>query len=192
MPLRNPFFKHLSKDSFIIESDETNDYVWFENSRGRILFNASAKILINKLNKFYAEYSDKQIDSLEKLFNKQEQEAILEYNIKRISEYAEKKQVKQNKSDEAGYVYFIQTYPDTVKIGLTVNIKRRLKEFEKILMPYKPVLLHSIKTNNMPVCESFFHNKFSTKRLRGEWFELSEDDIEEMKMVKEKNFEVQS
>jgi len=59
-------------------------------------------------------------------------------------------------------------------------------------MPYKPVLLHSIKTNNMPVCESFFHNKFSTKRLRGEWFELSEDDIEEMKMVKEKNFEVQS
>lgn len=87
---------------------------------------------------------------------------------------------KKPKRKTGGYIYFLKADNGLVKIGRAKDLRQRLDHFTAKL-PYKLKLVHSIKTDDSVGLEKVFHEKFHDKRKRGEWFELSDSDLQEVK-----------
>ena len=77
----------------------------------------------------------------------------------------------------SGAVYLVK-YGLDYKIGMTNSVSRRYKEI-KLLLPEKPTIIHSIKTNNPRKVERYWHRRFVHKKNRGEWYRLNDLDVEE-------------
>lgn len=69
------------------------------------------------------------------------------------------------------------------KIGKTNSVGRREYELA-IQLPEKPVLVHVIKTDDPTGIEAYWHKRFSSRRMNGEWFELTREDIAAFKWRK--------
>lgn len=69
------------------------------------------------------------------------------------------------------------------KIGKTSLVERR-KDQISIQLPEDLELLHAIKTDDPTGIESYWHNRFSAKRTKGEWFSLSFEDVKAFKRRK--------
>lgn len=70
------------------------------------------------------------------------------------------------------------------KIGRSVNPRRR----EKTLQDQDPRIELKWKTSSVAGFETFLHNKFKDKRLRGEWFDLTATDVDWIKTQALKEF----
>lgn len=66
------------------------------------------------------------------------------------------------------------------KIGKTNDTVRRGNEL-RIQLPEKMDLIHSIKTDDPSGIEAYWHRRFETKRMQGEWFDLNSADIKAFK-----------
>lgn len=76
-----------------------------------------------------------------------------------------------------GYVYFVQEYmTGSFKIGKTKHIDRRMNVFN-VKLPFENKLIFLIKSADHHQTEIAFHEYFSKKRLEGEWFDLTKDDV---------------
>jgi hypothetical protein len=76
------------------------------------------------------------------------------------------------------YVYLLKAYDrceGMYKIGKAGNPKKRLKQFPS--MPFRTKIIHTIRCTNSYVVESILHRNFSKKRIRGEWFQLTSEDV---------------
>lgn len=84
-----------------------------------------------------------------------------------------------------GYVYFVQEHLNgSFKIGKTKHIDRRMNLF-KVKLPFENELIFLIKSGNHHQTEVAFHKHFAHKRLEGEWFALTRED---MTWIKEKKY----
>lgn len=112
-----------------------------------------------------------------------------DYN-KKINKYIESKDSRnKNSKYTKGLVYLLKSKEDNIyKIGVTTNINKRLPQIATKL-PFEIKLEHKIEHNAIYKLEKFLHEKFDEKRLNGEWFRLSDNDV---KYIKEeaKNEEV--
>lgn len=80
-------------------------------------------------------------------------------------------------SASLGYVYLVQHgKAREFKIGRTMNPVRRAGEIG-IELPQKLVPLHVIETDDPAGVEAYWHRRFASKRLKGEWFSLTADDV---------------
>lgn len=73
-------------------------------------------------------------------------------------------------------VYILKTGKNLYKIGKTQNLQKRLASYQTHL----PVLFRVIRqyaAANMTELEECLHVLFQHKRLKGEWFELTSDDL---------------
>lgn len=76
-----------------------------------------------------------------------------------------------------GYVYFVQEYMNgSFKIGKTKHIEKRMNVFG-VKLPFENKLIYLIKTGNHHQTEAAFHKHFADKRLEGEWFALTKEDL---------------
>ena len=75
----------------------------------------------------------------------------------------------------AGEVYLLKA-GRRYKIGKTNSVGRREYELS-IQLPEKAVLIHVIKTDDPSGIERYWHQRFSDRRLNGEWFDLSPEDV---------------
>lgn len=66
------------------------------------------------------------------------------------------------------------------KIGKTNDTVRRGTEL-RIQLPEKLDLVHSIKTDDPSGIEAYWHRRFESKRMNGEWFDLNAADIKVFK-----------
>lgn len=85
-----------------------------------------------------------------------------------------------SESDQTiGEVYLFKSgrYP---KIGKTNDTVRRGNEI-RIQLPEKMELIHSIKTDDPNGIEAYWHRRFDSKRMQGEWFDLRTDDVKAFK-----------
>ena len=84
-----------------------------------------------------------------------------------------------------GLVYLITTNetPGKYKIGMTQNINQRINNLRAVV-PVTFRVLHLIECSNMRQAENTLHRKFSEKRLVGEWFALTYEDIEYIQSIK--------
>ncbi len=83
-----------------------------------------------------------------------------------------------------GYVYLMQHGSKReYKIGRTNNAIRREGELG-IELPHGASPVHVIETDDPAGIESYWHGRFEAKRLKGEWFALSADDVRAFKRWK--------
>jgi len=66
------------------------------------------------------------------------------------------------------------------KIGRSNAVGRRERELA-IQLPQKAVVVHSIKTDDPPGIESYWHRRFEARHKNGEWFELTALDVRAFK-----------
>ncbi len=74
-----------------------------------------------------------------------------------------------------GFVYLMKS-GKYYKIGRSVCAEKRTYEV-RLQLPEELKLVHKIKTDDPAGIEAYWHQRFSEKRVRGEWFSLSKQDI---------------
>jgi hypothetical protein len=82
--------------------------------------------------------------------------------------------------DNSGYVYLLQSPTSAYKIGKTGNPDSRFATF-KTALPFEVEYVCVIKTDDMHSLEKELHKQFADKRVNGEWFVLSPNDVEFIK-----------
>lgn len=83
--------------------------------------------------------------------------------------------------DTVGYVYlFKHGTRREYKIGRTNNPLRREGEIG-IQLPEKLEPIHSIKTDDPAGVEAYWHTRFASRRMEGEWFALTAQDVRAFK-----------
>jgi DNA-binding Xre family transcriptional regulator len=88
---------------------------------------------------------------------------------------------KQQEYLTKGYVYFVKHEElGVTKIGKTSDLKIRLQQLK--CQFGKVTLIHSIETDNAIELEKYFHKLYSDKRSEKEWFNLTELDIQNIKV----------
>jgi len=87
----------------------------------------------------------------------------------------EDKNVRDSFYADPGYVYFIESKFGW-KIGKTRNLDNRKKTFD-VKLPFKFALRRFVKSHNITKLEIEFHDYFKNKKLNGEWYLVTEDDI---------------
>ena len=84
-------------------------------------------------------------------------------------------------SGVSGFVYLFRS-PCGFKIGCARDPKRRFLEIVT-LVPFELTIEHTIPAPDMYAAEWALHGQFQSKRIRGEWFSLSEDDVAHIKSM---------
>jgi hypothetical protein len=74
-----------------------------------------------------------------------------------------------------GYIYLLKS-DHGCKIGRTNKLSARLNTFGLIL-PFEVTLIHALPVIDAVLAEWFFHGLFSENHIRGEWYDLNDEDI---------------
>ncbi len=88
-----------------------------------------------------------------------------------------KRRQKDGAQNSPGYIYIVYSI-GRYKIGLSKQPRRRIQAIQS---PYPIELICIIQTNDMLSLEIELHARFDHARKHGEWFELSDEDVEEIK-----------
>lgn len=78
--------------------------------------------------------------------------------------------------DTSGYVYLIQSATGYCKIGSSRSVPNRLKQLQ-CGNPERLTLVHQFFSANAQQDELALHARFADRRVRNEWFALSDEDI---------------
>lgn len=91
-------------------------------------------------------------------------------------------EVKIKDETDFSFVYLMKS-GKFYKIGRSNDADRRAYEL-RIQLPEEIKLIHKIKTDDPIGIEEYWHKRFREKRKKGEWFELTRQDIEIFKRRK--------
>lgn len=81
-----------------------------------------------------------------------------------------------------GFVYIIKEKDtNNYKIGKTNNLKSRFDVFE-VKLPFEFEVIHVIHCDNYHRAETAFHNLFKNRHANGEWYELSQIEVDWLKI----------
>lgn len=92
------------------------------------------------------------------------------------------------KKQSIGYVYLINAVDLRLfKIGYSKKPEYRLQQLSKQQIPSRLSMVCKIATANMATLEKELHEKYKHQRRYGEWFELTHQEVEEIKVLSDKS-----
>ena len=101
------------------------------------------------------------------------------YSLVNKAEYekVEKRKEEREKALNKGYIYFILNEANgLIKIGRSADVENRLYQLQyKTGQPLR--LLKKIPSDSVVQQEKELHELYSNKRIHGEWFDITEEDI---------------
>ena len=77
-----------------------------------------------------------------------------------------------------GHVYLIRASRGYYKIGISTDVDRRMKTLSKKYPTKGLTLIHTISSNDYSMAERYFHNLFREAQIIGEWFMLSQHEVD--------------
>lgn len=88
------------------------------------------------------------------------------------------KKYDKRKENDTGYIYIIKVKGfHYYKIGKTIGLPETRMSKMQVGLPFDLELIDSWEKKNHSVIESHLHKKFSRKRIRGEWFVFSDEEL---------------
>lgn len=93
--------------------------------------------------------------------------------VEKALEFYKERGIKSN----PGYVYILKADNGLYKIGMSSNPKGRIKAI-RTASPVKVVLYRLFYSSNMADAEAMLHLMFEDFRVCGEWFNLSNVELE--------------
>jgi hypothetical protein len=110
--------------------------------------------------------------------------AVSFYQVRRSINAGRKTNVLASVESFAGYVYILRDIEVSgfYKIGRTKHIGQRLNKFG-VELPFRTEVVHLIQCTDEVRAERTLHERYATKRKRGEWFDLSDSDIQAIKKI---------
>lgn len=79
-----------------------------------------------------------------------------------------------------GFVYFLRGMTGIVKVGKSKRTPtRRIAEYSPLL-PFETELIHVIECDDCAAAENELHTVLENNRLRGEWFRLTDRDVDDI------------
>jgi len=135
-------------------------------SHGQILTRKTWAELVASTNEWYATVTDAEI------------EYTNDYKRPSASKSEHLRNVKAaaRPRPRPGYVYVLSG-GDYHKIGFSKNVSARIKQISRKLR-FDVKLVCIIETDDMVREEAYLHGKYTSKRIRSEWFTLSDEDLE--------------
>lgn len=104
-----------------------------------------------------------------------------------LEKYRNENEIEEENSEKVkkhGWVYlFKHGHFNQYRIGKTTDLLRRGSEI-RIQLPERAILIHSIETADITGVETYWLNRFKSKSLNGDWFNLSRSDVKEFKAWK--------
>jgi hypothetical protein len=83
--------------------------------------------------------------------------------------------------DPTGLVYFIKVInTNRFKIGYTNQTMDKRLSGLQVGCPYELVPHRAIKCSDPNKLEKYLHDCFQTKKVRGEWFDLTDDEVDQI------------
>jgi hypothetical protein len=166
---------HNRKDSpfpmpMNVEFDEENGGALIRNFDGYVLPPSEIRGLFELALQAAAAYGEEEIlrHNREMAAHDKEQQALLE----------EQRWTAPKRTARPGYVYLLGG-GGYYKIGKAKDPQRRAETLA-VQLPYSVELLHAIESGDYARAEEYLHERFAHKRLNGEWFDLSDDDVAEI------------
>jgi hypothetical protein len=153
-------------------SKENKSIVTQNISNGHVPPLKEIRVIAEGLIKFINSFSQEDIDNFNNHIDVEQQRRLEESS----------KTVKRERKEYNGYVYFISDNMNHIKIGHAKDLESRYKTYTE--MPYDPQIIHTILCSDRIKVESYFHERFKTKRFKGEWFKLNDKDIKYIKAGK--------
>jgi len=100
------------------------------------------------------------------------------FDIKAKRKYENHRQrLTKKKREEEGHIYVVQIENfNYYKIGWSLHLFERLSKAQTFL-PFEIKPIFGVKVKNVRKKEAQLHKLFKEKRIRGEWFQLSFEDL---------------
>ncbi len=92
-----------------------------------------------------------------------------------------KQENKRQKKKTKGHIYVVESR-GKFKIGKTKHLRSRLKKYVTE-NPDEVKTVHVFDGDDRELEEARIHKKFSQKRIHGEWFALSDEDLNYIKSL---------
>ena len=93
------------------------------------------------------------------------------------------RKIKRNKVP--GRVYLLKADNGLYKIGYSKNVQARIKQIQKNT-PHSIEIVCSIETDEVRMLEGKLHDKYRAALTKYEWFLLSPDQVDEIKVLSNK------
>lgn len=89
---------------------------------------------------------------------------------------------RDKRTPAPGYVYLLEAENNIYKIGRSRDLKTRVLTIQ-MHSPVKVILLHRFQSKNSIIAEETLHKKYAAKRKHGEWFDLNDREVNEIKAI---------
>ena len=123
-------------------------------------------------------------DLLKKYLQTYTNQEIEEENKNLAISYSRKKPKTQTKRlKRKGHVYLLEDSGGYIKIGCSQDVKKRIENIQSNNPTIR--VLRLIETSDIAGLESELHKAFANKRIKGEWFLLTKDDIKQIEEIVE-------
>lgn len=167
---------YFARGNFMSKVTDNNEPLTICSTIEGILRKKEWKVLKSRIDRFYKLASKEQI-------KRHNLESYVHMYVEPEKSTSESDTPKEKDSDKSVYLFKANKY---YKIGISNNIEKRKTQLEKG-MPYEIDIIHTIDIPTARHLEGRLHKKFEDKQVRGEWFNLGEDDLDFIKSLGTKN-----